>query len=177
LITVTFNNDDPNVVRSDMAAMLGFTSVGPAALADAEPGPVGSKSAVEGDKADTAEKPPRKPRGSNKATVTDVVAQNAATEPQQAIQTGGERNPPEEPVKPEVPVLTQDDVRAAAGRYVEKFGMAAAQADVGKLLMDIAGVSKMSDLVDKPQDQLAAIIAKVGQCVDSGTQYVTPALV
>jgi hypothetical protein len=175
LITVTFNNDDPNVVRSDMAAMLGFSAVGPAAVVvTAEPGDQA--------KTDTAEVPPKATRGRKPKAETPVTTQPETDKALetiqniQNIQTGGERNPPaEEQKQPETPPLTQDDIRKAAGTYVQKFGMENAQADVGKLLMAVAGVPNMSGLEGKPQDQLALIVKTISECVESGKQYVAPA--
>jgi hypothetical protein len=162
-ITVTFSNDDPAIIRSDMAAMLGSGG----ATSD-----LYAKVAQE-IAADTAETP-RRGRRSTKDKAGDTGAQqNVTAEPQQAIQTGGDREPPKEPEKqPEPKKLTLDDVRGAANGYIKKFGLENAQVDLQFALKDAVGVDKMSLLDADDQEQLKKAVDAFNAAGAADKRYV-----
>lgn len=110
------------------------------------------------------EKPAARPSGRTRAKNAEKAA----------ISTGEERTGPEDTpetqqqdaadeaaevaeTKTEV-AATLDDVRAAAGAYLKKFGMDAAQQDGAKVLTMVCGegVVKMSDI---PADKIKAVVA------------------
>lgn len=120
---------------------------------------------------------PEKPKRTRRARAVEPAA--PATEAPQ-ISTGEERVGPED--SPEVeaqdaedeaiesaaeaaPELTHEDIRAAIGRYVKKFGIDAAQVDGLKVFQMVCGdgVQKTTDV---PADKIAKVVSGLNELLE-----------
>jgi hypothetical protein len=175
MIKIEFIHEDPHVVRSDMAAILGVHVLTTAAAVQV---------AEAGETAQTHTEPTGGAEGSS-ATAAKTTRTRKKADDKPAISTNPEdRRPPEDDAEtqaqdtadeqaeveaardPEKP-LTVEDVKAAVGEYVAKFGMAETQKDGVNIFADALGTPpagepfwKMSLLAGVSQEQLQkAVVA------------------
>lgn len=188
MIKIEFIHEDPHVVRSDMAAILGVQvlTTAPAlpnvgqTLAEHEADMANVDAA--NPKAETAVKPTRtrkkaddKPAISTNPEDRRPPEDDEATQAQDAADEQAEVEAAREPEKP----LTVEDVKAAVGEYVSKFGMAETQQDGVKIFADALGKPpagepfwKMSLLASASQEQLQKAIVAWKTAASAQTRYV-----